>query len=239
MEITLEKIELVKDRTGVTYKEAKDALIKADGDVVEAIILIEGEVNQEEKTENFAKTVVEKVKELINKGNVTKISIKRDGDIIANVPVNVGIVGALLAPWGVVAAAVATFGFRCTVELSTNEGEVIDVTEKVKGATKNVKEKSDAAWTYAKEKTPEAWSTVKGKGETVLNDIKGKAPEFFEKAKEKGEDLVGQIKEKGEDLVGQIKEKFEKTDDDAMDILDEIEIEIDDEAVEKDFSEKE
>ena len=29
MEITLEKIELVKDRTGVTYKEAKDALEKA------------------------------------------------------------------------------------------------------------------------------------------------------------------------------------------------------------------
>ena len=26
MEITLEKIELVKDRTGVTYKEAKEAL---------------------------------------------------------------------------------------------------------------------------------------------------------------------------------------------------------------------
>ena len=26
MEITLEKIELVKDRTGVTYREAKEAL---------------------------------------------------------------------------------------------------------------------------------------------------------------------------------------------------------------------
>ena len=41
MEITLEKIELVKDRTGVTYKEAKEALEQADGNVVEAIISLE------------------------------------------------------------------------------------------------------------------------------------------------------------------------------------------------------
>ena len=41
MEITLEKIELVKDRTGVSYKEAKEALEAADGSVVDAIISIE------------------------------------------------------------------------------------------------------------------------------------------------------------------------------------------------------
>ena len=33
MEITLEKIELVKDRTGVSYKEAKEALEAAEGSV--------------------------------------------------------------------------------------------------------------------------------------------------------------------------------------------------------------
>ena len=45
MEITLEKIELVKDRTGVTYKEAKEALEKVNGNVVDAIILLENEVD--------------------------------------------------------------------------------------------------------------------------------------------------------------------------------------------------
>ena len=45
MEITLEKIELVKDRTGVSYKEAKDALEAADGSVVDAIIAIEETVD--------------------------------------------------------------------------------------------------------------------------------------------------------------------------------------------------
>lgn len=42
MDITLEKVELVKDRMGCSYAEAKWALEKADGSVVDAIIEIEG-----------------------------------------------------------------------------------------------------------------------------------------------------------------------------------------------------
>ena len=55
MEITLEKIELVKDRTGVTYAEAKAALEEADGSVVDAIIAIEETVNVGEKKRGFGK----------------------------------------------------------------------------------------------------------------------------------------------------------------------------------------
>jgi hypothetical protein len=47
MEITLEKIELVKDRTGSTYAEAKAALEAAEGSVVDAIIALEEEMNKE------------------------------------------------------------------------------------------------------------------------------------------------------------------------------------------------
>ena len=41
MEITLEKVDQVRERTGVTYAEAKNALEIANGDVLEAIIYIE------------------------------------------------------------------------------------------------------------------------------------------------------------------------------------------------------
>ena len=47
MDINLEKIELVKDRTGATYAEAKEALEKADGSVVDAIIDLEEKMNKE------------------------------------------------------------------------------------------------------------------------------------------------------------------------------------------------
>ena len=39
--ITLEKIDQIVERTGVTYEEAKEALQAVDGDVVEAIIYLE------------------------------------------------------------------------------------------------------------------------------------------------------------------------------------------------------
>ena len=82
MEITLEKIELVKDRTGVSYKEAKDALEAADGSVVDAIIAIEETIDETggKKVNEAANEVVDKIKELVKKGNISKISIKKDDE---------------------------------------------------------------------------------------------------------------------------------------------------------------
>ena len=124
MEITLEKIELVKDRTGVSYKEAKEALEAAEGSVVDAIIAIEETVNIKpgNKASDFADETVSKLKELVKKGNVTKISVKKDEETIVNIPLNVGIVGTIVAPWGVIAAAVAAFGFKCKIELTKDDG---------------------------------------------------------------------------------------------------------------------
>ena len=39
--VTLEKIDKIVERTGVTFEEARDALNACNGDVVEAIILIQ------------------------------------------------------------------------------------------------------------------------------------------------------------------------------------------------------
>ena len=75
MEITLEKIELVKDRTGVSYKEAKEALEKSEGSVVDAIIAIEESID-EKTSKSFSKKgeeILNKIKELVKKGNVSKI----------------------------------------------------------------------------------------------------------------------------------------------------------------------
>ena len=70
MEVTLEKIELVKDRTGVSYKEAKEALEAADGSVVDAIISIEEVIDTEtqKSVKEEGAAVIDKVKELVKKG---------------------------------------------------------------------------------------------------------------------------------------------------------------------------
>ena len=41
MDITLEKVDQVRERTGVSYAEAKNALEISNGDVLNAIILLE------------------------------------------------------------------------------------------------------------------------------------------------------------------------------------------------------
>ena len=82
MEISLEKVDQVKERTGSTYKEAKEALEICGGDVLEAIIYIEGQnensnmKNPEDNAykENNSETIEDfKVwlKETIKKGNVS------------------------------------------------------------------------------------------------------------------------------------------------------------------------
>ena len=144
MEITLEKIELVKDRTGVSYKEAKEALEAADGSVIDAIIAIEEtvDINKGGKTNEFVNDTMDKVKEMVKKGNVSKIAVKKGDETIVNIPVNVGVVGALVAPWGVIAAAIAAVGFKCTVELTTTDGKVIDITKRAEGFASDVKEKA-------------------------------------------------------------------------------------------------
>jgi translation elongation factor EF-Ts len=43
MSITLEKVDQVRERTGVSYQKAKEVLEQTEGDVLEAIVLLEQE----------------------------------------------------------------------------------------------------------------------------------------------------------------------------------------------------
>lgn len=169
MEITLEKIELVKDRTGVSYKEAKEALEEAGGSVVDAIIGIEETIDQKDGVNVSEKggAMIEKIKALVKKGNVSKIVIKNsEGDELLNVPVNVGIVGAVIAPWGVIAAAIASFGFKCIIEVVKDDGSVIEVTDRTTDAVEKASEKGTEV--YEKMKNSETYGKVKEKTEETL-----------------------------------------------------------------------
>ena len=219
MEITLEKIELVKDRTGVSYKEAKEALEAADGSVVDAIIAIEETVNikQNSKVNDVADETIAKIKELVKKGNVTKISVKRDDETIVNIPVNVGIVGTIVAPWGIIAAAIAAFGFRCQIELTKDDGSVVDISERAENLANDVKEKGSVVV-----------DEVVAKGSAVANDVKEKAPDVMNDIKEKSEGAYNTVKNAATDMWNGIKEKKEDIEDDIEEAFDIAEEKLDD-----------
>ena len=78
--------------------------------------------------EELAKDVAEKVKALVQEGNVTRIRIRKDDTVILNLPMTAGVVGTVIgaaaAPWALILAAVSTVGFNCTVELEKKHGTI-------------------------------------------------------------------------------------------------------------------
>lgn len=84
-----------------------------------------------------AEELVEKIKELVKKGNVSKIVIRRGEDVILSLPLTAGIVGGIFgliaAPWAMLAATIATVGFDCRVEVVNTDGSVTDVSCKTVG----------------------------------------------------------------------------------------------------------
>ena len=176
MDITLEKIELVKDRTGVSYKEAKEALEAAEGSVVDAIIGIEESIDIKSKSRlgEQSAALMDKIKQYVKKGNVSKIIVRKGEDTLLNLPVSVSIIGTVLAPWAAVAGVIAVFGTKCTIELVKDNGEVIDISELATETFGDVVEKGS---NLADE--------VKVKGADVFDSVKAKATDAIHKAVKK------------------------------------------------------
>ena len=196
MEITLEKIELVRDRTGVTYREAKEALEAADGNVVEAIIAIEESVDGGVTRSTIAKKddLVNKMKEVVRKGKVSRILVTREGETLLNIPLSAGLVGTVIAPWGMIAGIAAAFGFKCNIEFVKEDGTAVDLTGKATEFVDN-----------AKEKGQDVFSDIKEKGTAIYEDIREKAPGTFDGLKEKSEDVINAAKDVADKAKARIK----------------------------------
>ena len=218
MEITLEKIELVKDRTGVTYAEAKEALEEAEGSVVDAIIAIEETVNAGKKERGFGEkgqALFASLKDLIKKGNVARIQVKREDEMILNVPLNAGIVGICIAPLASIVAVAAAFGFKCKIEVVKTDGTIIDVSDTVTETVSTAIEKGSDVAEKAREKGSELYEKGKVKGGEYYEQGKKMADEYSEKFKEseiydKAKDAAEDLKEKADDLVDKAKDAVDK-----------------------------
>lgn len=68
--------------------------------------------------------VVSKVKELIHQGNVRRIIIKNEeGRTLIEVPLSLGVVGAVLAPVWAAIGAVAALVANCSIVVVRGQGE--------------------------------------------------------------------------------------------------------------------
>ena len=141
----------------------------------------EPEQFEEEIPSGTVNDIVEKVKELVKKGSVTKIVIKKNDNILVNIPLNVGIVGSIIgvaaAPWAIIAAAVATAGFACRVEIVKDDGEILEVTgraveEKAKDFGRDFGEKAKDFGRDFGDMARDLGEKAKDVGEAVIDGIK-------------------------------------------------------------------
>jgi hypothetical protein len=122
-DITLEKIDIIRDRTGISYREAKEALERNQGNVISTLIDLEN-TKETSWTEEFtvrSGEVIDKVKELIHEGNVTKVRVKHDGRNLVDIPVTLGTIGAVVLPQLAALGVLVAVFKRCTIEVVRSE----------------------------------------------------------------------------------------------------------------------
>jgi uncharacterized membrane protein YvbJ len=66
--------------------------------------------------------LIERVKELLHEGNITRIIVKNEkGNVLLEIPATVGVIGVVLAPWLAALGAIAALAANCKIVVEKRE----------------------------------------------------------------------------------------------------------------------
>ena len=137
-DITIEKIdEIISRMPHIRYEQAKEALVKSSGDVLDAIIYLESskqnrsknmkEVFEESLSRDSEdlKVIKQQALELIKRSSVIRVIVEKNSKVILNIPLTVGVVGVALGPVfalvGVSAALISRYEIKIQNEEDNTE----------------------------------------------------------------------------------------------------------------------
>jgi Domain of unknown function (DUF4342) len=85
----------------------------------------EQQPGKHEEWQVLGKELVAAVEKLFHEGNVRRIIIKHEGQTVLEIPLTIGVVSTLIAPWLAAIGAVGALLTHCTVEVvhTDNPGE--------------------------------------------------------------------------------------------------------------------
>ena len=150
--VTLEQIDKVLERfPNISYAEAKEALIIADGDIIDAIIYLE-QIKKSSKLKIKAKAeevlgkdteqIKDQLKEMLKKSNVIRIVIEKEDRTIMNIPITIGVIGLALGPLvtlvGLSAAVLGKFNIKIENEEDKTVIDLGELTEEKVNILKNM-----------------------------------------------------------------------------------------------------
>lgn len=136
-QITIDMVDDVMERLPhVSYKEAKEALIKTDGDVLDAIILLDEEkkfsisdIKKEgldtigtkftEETEKLRNQIIE----LLENAKRVRLIVESEDRVLMNLPLSIGILGVAALPIPTVLGLSAAVLTNCTVKIADENSD--------------------------------------------------------------------------------------------------------------------
>jgi uncharacterized membrane protein YvbJ len=66
--------------------------------------------------------LIERVKELLHEGNVTRIIVKNEKDeVLLEIPATIGVIGAVLVPWVAALGTIAALATKCKIVVEKRE----------------------------------------------------------------------------------------------------------------------
>ena len=160
---TFEKVEKLREKANVTFEEAKAALDEANGDLLDAMILLEKQGKAEERKESYStkesaelmvvdepaskekkrgNAFTDKLKVLWHKSCENYFVIEREDKVMLNIPIWAFIV-ILAFTWHVTLIAMVValfFGCKYSFKGAAQMKTANDVCDKVSEAAEKVKE---------------------------------------------------------------------------------------------------
>jgi hypothetical protein len=140
MSARLEEIDELRKRANVSYEDAREALERFNGDMIEALIYLE---KQNKLKSNQCSSFFDKVKHIVKKGNNTLMTFRKRERIVVSLPVTIAVLITVFAPYitfiGVILALVT--GHR--IKFEGKEGENDSV--RVNNALERVSDMVDSA----------------------------------------------------------------------------------------------
>ena len=135
----LEKMDAMKERFGMTYEQAKEALEAAGWNLAKATQSAEenrvgapgnSKKSTMEEIESFVRDIIDQIKEIIQEGNVTRVRLKDKDRTLIEVPATIGVIGLgvmLFSPLMLVftaVGAIAAISKELTFEVEKSDGTI-------------------------------------------------------------------------------------------------------------------
>lgn len=145
MTIELDKIDELRRRANVSYEDAREALIKCDGDIVEALVYLEKNNKiKEVHGDGQKKFSFKSIKALLKKGNDNRFVVRKRDRTVLDLSANVMILITIFAFYVTIAGLIIALimGYRFKFVNSSGENMKVNQTlEKVHDNIDNLKRK--------------------------------------------------------------------------------------------------